>query len=370
MSYWKGALNDFRVNQQDMVKVRTQAMELAKEFDKLLRLYEKQDLANVGLRETLKQVRREKEMKEKQVQLANRTIERLSVKQGMTEAQDAVKDAHIRRLETKVAAMRSSGELKAMCDDLEVSVEKLEQRLKVQEEQVEDAERRARDAEKENELLQRGIQIAADQLTKSQSRDTDDVSPSLLMAVAKGQNDAVLLSKELADARNTISDMQKALVSAKKHLNSQQDALMRWKEFEASQLKEKKMMQQDLESTQNQLQKALEEAKNGDAKYVDMKKKLTEMTSAYEIEKTRREAVEMKMESLLATTRETVVKATPTKPTGSSPVHKSVEQLCRSFESAQKQEPRRNKVVAIEAHTTSPPRTLFDLANMDIEFST
>lgn len=347
-------MNDFRVNQQDMVKLKAGAMELAKEFDTLLRLYEKQDLANMGLRETLKQLRREKEMKEKQVQLANRTIERLSVKQGMTEAQDAVKDAQIRRLETKVSAMRSSAELKSMCDELEMSVKNLEQQVKVQEERVEEAERRARDAEQENEMLKRAIQIASDELTKCQAHGLDEVSPSLLLAVAKGQNEAVSLSKDLADAKNTIEDMEKALVSARKHLTSQHDALLRWKEFEASQLKEKKMMQEEFESVTKQLHEAIEASKHGNTIQLELKKKLTEMTSAYEIEKTSREAAEKKLESIQASedcTRQ-----------------KSVKQIRKSFESAMKK-PQEN-VVSIEASAAGPPRTLFDLAAMDIEFST
>lgn len=361
MSYWKSALNDFRVNHHDMVKLKTGAMELAKEFDTLLRLYEKQDLANIGLRETLKQVRREKDMKEKQVQLANRTIERLSVKQGMTEAQDAVKDAHIRRLETKVATMRSSGELKRMCDELEVSVKKLEEQLKAQEEQMEEAGRRARDAERENEMLKRGIQIASDQLTAA--RGSDEVSPSLLLAVAKGQNEAVSLSKELADAKNTIEDMEKALLTARKHLTSQHDALLRWKEFEASQLKEKKTMQEELEAAQNAFHKVKEETKHAETAHLEMKKKLTEMTSAYEVEKTRREAAEKKLESLLSTHQP----SNPSeKETCDTP--KSVEQLKKQFESNTQDT---EKVVSIEARASGPARTLFDLATMDIStFST
>jgi len=361
MSYWKTALNDFRVNHHDMVKLKTSAMELAKEFDTLLRLYEKQDLANMGLRETLKQVRREKDMKEKQVQLANRTIERLSVKQGMTEAQDAVKDAQIRRLETKVTTMQSSGELKRMCEDLEVSVKKLEEQLKVQEEEMEEAEGRARDAEQENEMLKRGIQIASDQLTAC--RGSDESSPSLLMAIAKGQNEAVSLSKELADAKNRIEDMEKALVTARKHLTSQHDALLRWKEFEASQLKEKKSMQQELEDAQNRLNEVTEKSKHAETAQSEMKKKLTEMTSKYEIEKTRREAAEKKLEESLSLSRQQpshhVEKEVRDAPN-------SVKQLRKSFESNTKDT---EKVVSIEARASGPARTLFDLATMDIEFS-
>lgn len=364
LSYWKGALNDFKVNQQDVIKLKTGAIELAKEFDKLLKLYEKQDLSNMGLRETLKQVRREKELKEKQVQLANRTIERLSVKQGVTEAQDAVKDAQIRRLETKVASMRSSGELKAMCNDLEVSVQQLEQQLKVQEERIEDAERRARDAENENALLKRGIQIAADELTKSQhpGRKGEDVSSSLLLAVAKGQNEAVSLSKELADAKNKIAEMEEALLSARKHLTSQHDALMRWKEFEASQLKERTNVQQELDSIREEMHRATQRAKTADAAQDDMKKKITQMTSAYEMEKTRREAAEEKLASALS-------KHEVDQCVENNAMRKSVEQIRKSFEYTPKQATPGRKVITIEARAQAPPKTLFDLATMDIDFS-
>eukprot|EP00889_Picochlorum_renovo_P006256 jgi/Picre1/33286/NNA_008610.t1 len=296
MSYWKCALNDFKVNQQDIVKVKKGAMDLAKEFEKMLKMYEKQELSNIELREKLKRVRQEKEMKEKQVKLANRTIERLSVKQGATEAEDAVKDAQIRRMERRLAALKSSTDLKQMCDDLEVRVRSLEQDVRIQEQKADDAEKRARDAEREVALLQRGIQVAAEQMTKSSG---SDVSSSMLLAVAKGQEEAVSLSKKLADAQEKLEDMSKALVSARKHLTSQHEALMRWKEWEAAEAKSRSSLQQELEDARAKLKQMTDESSKFNAAYADVKREASETKSALEMEKTLRIDLEKRMQEVL-----------------------------------------------------------------------
>ncbi|KAI8110217.1 hypothetical protein M9435_001896 [Picochlorum sp. BPE23] len=296
MSYWKCALNDFKVNQQDIVKVKKGAMDLAKEFEKMLKMYEKQELSNIELREKLKRVRQEKEMKEKQVKLANRTIERLSVKQGATEAEDAVKDAQIRRMERRLAALKSSADLKQMCDDLEVRVRSLEQDVRIQEQKADDAEKRARDAEREVALLQRGIQVAAEQMTKSSG---SDVSSSMLLAVAKGQEEAVSLSKKLADSQEKLEDMSKALVSARKHLTSQHEALMRWKEWEAAEAKSRLSLQQELDDARAKLKQMADESSKFNAAYADVKKEASETKSALEMEKTLRIDLEKRMQGVL-----------------------------------------------------------------------
>ena len=408
LSYWKSALNDFTVNQQDLVKVRKGAMDLAKEFDRLLKMYEKQELANVGLRETLKKVRQEKDLKEKQVQLANRTIERLCVKQGSTEAEDAVKDAHIRRLETQLATMRSSGELKAMCEELEVRVRGLEQDVCVQEEKTDDAERRAREAEKECELMKRSLQIAAEQMTKGGSGG--DVSSSLLLAVAKGQEEAVSLSKELADAKNRMDEMEGALVAARKHLKSQHEALLRWKEFEASQLKSKNALEQEVAVLQEKVGRMTEQSKKFNVSYQDLKNKLTEASGRLEMEKTLREEVERKLEDALrAKSPErsgmpsySLGEAGSPKPAPSTidriekeihdvqsevpSVSRNFAELRQSFENKTTRE-QRGTVIQVDARATTvapeamplpsnieeyrvggEKHTLFDLANMDVEF--
>lgn len=411
LSYWKSALNDFTVNQQDMVKVRKSAMDLAKEFDRLLKMYEKQELSNVGLRETLKKVRQEKDLKEKQVQLANRTIERLCVKQGTTEAEDAVKDAHIRRLETKLAAMRSSGELKTMCEELEVRVRGLEQDVQLQQEKTDAAERRAREAEKECELIKRSLQIAAEQMTKGGSGG--DVSSSLLLAVAKGQEEAVSLSKELADAKNKMDEMESALVAARNHLKSQHEALLRWKEFEASQLKSKNALEQEVAMLQEKVGRMSEQSQTFNASYQDLKNKLTETSGRLEMEKTLREEAEKKLEDTLSCIRakspERHDKPRSSQGEAASPkrapttidkiekeihdvqsevpsVSRNFEELRMSFENKTTRE-QRGTVIQVDARATTvapdampPPsdikefrvggekHTLFDLANMDVEF--
>ena len=296
LSYWKCALNDFKVNQQDIVKVKKGAMDLAKEFEKMLKMYEKQELSNIELREKLKRVRQEKEMKEKQVKLANRTIERLSVKQGATEAEDAAKDAQIRRMERKLAALKSSADLKQMCDDLELRVRSLEQDVRIQEQKADDAEKKARDAEREVALLQRGIQVAAEQMTKSSGCD---VSSSMLLAVAKGQEEAVALSKNLADSQEKLEDMSKALVSARKHLTSQHEALMRWKEWEAAEAKRRLSLQQELDDAQAKLKQMTDESSKFNAAYADVKREVSETKSALEMEKTLRIDLEKRMQEVL-----------------------------------------------------------------------
>lgn len=208
------------MDQTNIVKVKRNALHLAKDFERLLKLYEKQESVNDGLREKLRQLRQQKEQKEKQVQLANRTIERLTVKRGDAEAQDAAKDSYIRRLEAKVFGMKTHEELELACREMEEKIEKLEQEVKNQEARAEQAEKRNADAEKESLYLKRGIQLAAEQLTKSSGKD---VSSSMLLAVAHGQEEAISLARELAEAKEKSDGMEVALKAAREHLTSQHE---------------------------------------------------------------------------------------------------------------------------------------------------
>ena len=91
---------------------------MSRHIDKLIDLYEKESLKTLTLRETVRKLRQEKALKERQVQLANRTIERLAVDRGTAEAQDATKDACIRRLETQVAILGKKGDLNQDAEEM------------------------------------------------------------------------------------------------------------------------------------------------------------------------------------------------------------------------------------------------------------
>ena len=72
----------------------------------------------------------------------------------------------------------------------------------------------------ESELLKRGIKIAAEQLTSSSG---SEVSSEMLLAVARGQEEAASLAEQLADAREKADDLSTALLAARNHLKSQHE---------------------------------------------------------------------------------------------------------------------------------------------------
>lgn len=213
-------LRDYSLEQRDAQALRKAAKSMAQDFERLLKLYEKQDISNADLREKVKRLRQEKEAKDKQVDLAHRTIERLTVGKGEIEAKDAAKESYIKHLESKMVSTKNIKELESAREALESKVLLLEHDVRVKEQLAMEAENKAVAVNEESELLKRGIKIAAEQLTSSSG---SEVSSEMLLAVARGQEEAASLAEQLADAREKADDLSTALLAAKNHLKSQHE---------------------------------------------------------------------------------------------------------------------------------------------------
>jgi len=213
-------LRDYSLEQRDAQALRKAAKSMAQDFERLLKLYEKQDISNADLREKVKRLRQEKEAKDKQVDLAHRTIERLTVGKGEIEAKDAAKESYIKHLESKMVSTKNIKELESAREALESKVLLLEHDVRVKEQLAMEAENKAVAVNEESELLKRGIKIAAEQLTSSSG---SEVSSEMLLAVARGQEEAASLAEQLADAREKADDLSTALLAARNHLKSQHE---------------------------------------------------------------------------------------------------------------------------------------------------
>lgn len=236
----------------------------------LLKLYERQETIIADLRAKLRLLRKDVETKDKQVELAHRTIERLSVDKNGLEAGDAAKKTYIRQLESRVAGMKGTTELREVCGEMQAEIQKLRAQLKLAEEKTTAAEAAAEAQQAEMQLLQRGLQLAAEQLAKSVG---SDVPANLFINAAEGQSQAVELSAQLAESQAQLDEMATALTAARAHLQTQHEALQQWQQWEAKQTQEnaerdgafmverksKEMLQRQVEALRSSAQEAQRE---------------------------------------------------------------------------------------------------------------
>ena len=200
-----------------------------------MKLYERQETVIADLRGKLRLLRKDADSKDKQVELAHRTIERLSVEKNGLEAGDAAKKTYIRQLESRVTGMKGTTELRELCGEMQAEIQKLRAQLQLAEEKATAAEASMAAHQAETNLLQRGLQLAAEQLAKSTG---NDISTTLLMNAAEGQNEAVELSSQLAESQAQIDEMAAALTAARAHLQTQHEALQQWQQWESKQTEE------------------------------------------------------------------------------------------------------------------------------------
>ena len=183
----------------------------------------------------MKHVRQQAAAKDKQLDLAHRTIQRIAVDKNGLEVDDAAKKSYIRQLESRVAGMKSSADLYQLCAELQVEIQSLKDAMQYAEEKASIAEQASVQHQGEAEFLRRGIQLAAEQLARSTGTD---ITAAMLMSVAQGQSEAIELSSQLAEYQAQIDEMASALTAARSHLQMQHDALQQWQEWETSQTKQ------------------------------------------------------------------------------------------------------------------------------------
>ena len=262
----------------------------------LLKLYERQEIVIADLRSKLRQQRHDATTKDKQLELAHRTIERLAVDKNGLEAGDAAKKSYIRQLESRVVSTQGSVELQALCNTLQADLESLRAQITQAEDDAAVSNEKKSQAEEETRFLRRGIQLAAEQLSKSTGNA--DISATLLMAVARGQNEAAELSSQLAESQAQMEEMTTALSSARAHLQTQYEALKSWKEWEVQQT-------QQLMETE-ELLKAEKKAHNEVRRHVDAwqgtaaeaRRERDAARHRLEVEKTARQEAESKVHAL------------------------------------------------------------------------
>ena len=283
---------------------------MSRHIDKLITLYEKESLKTLTLRETVRKLRQEKALKERQVQLANRTIERLAVDRGTAEAQDAAKDACIRRLQTQVAVLGKKGDLNETAEEMSCElaerVVRLEMQMAACKAERDDFEKRTRDLEEENKKLKRAVQVASEVklAAKGVVEEREALHKAnndrLLLAVAKAQEEAVGLAKELATSKNETETMETALKKARDHLQKQHEALQRWKEYESSHAKKERSLIEEVEGLKSVVCGVETERKERRA----LEEKVREMVGQLEVERTRRMEAEAHIKVMMEDARE------------------------------------------------------------------
>ena len=274
---------------------------MSRHIDRLIDLYEKESLKTLTLRETVRKLRQEKALKERQVQLANRTIERLAVDRGTTEAQDATKDACIRRLQTQVAVLGKKGDLNQTAEEMSCEMAERVVRLELEvgscKAERDAFEKRVRDLEEENRKLARAVQVSSEvKLAATGAVEEREAlhkanNDKLLLAVAKAQEEAIGLAKELAVAKNDTETMEAALKKARDHLQKQHEALQRWKEYESSHAKKERSLVEEIET----LKVTMGEMKGEQRERRALEERVRELVGRLEVEKTQRLEAEARL---------------------------------------------------------------------------
>ncbi|KAI7842691.1 hypothetical protein COHA_003622 [Chlorella ohadii] len=206
----------------ELLQLRRKAAAMSADFAKLLGTHERTEAAVVDLRQKVRQLREELGAKDKGLELARRTIERLSSKKAGLESAAAGTQAYVRKLEARLLSVRHAAELEQRCAQLKGQLERQELALVAAEERATAAEAALHKSQLDVACLKRGLELAAEQLTRSAGAE---VPGTLLRAVARGQEEALGLSGQLSDARQQVSTLAAALEQARAHLEAQQTAL-------------------------------------------------------------------------------------------------------------------------------------------------
>lgn len=264
-------------------------------FQNLLKLHERQETVVADLRAKLRHLRRDATTKDKKLELAHRTIERLSVDKHGLEAGDAAKKTYIRQLECRVSGMKSTSELELMCGQLQAEIQSLRSQIQISKEKAVAAEEAAAQHQSETLFLRRGIQLAAEQLARSSGTD---ISASLLMAVAQGQNEAVELSSQLAESQGQVDEMAGALTAARAHLQAQHDALKQWQSWETSQSQQATEREAALKSANEVSKRLLQQVETLQAALNEARRERDAARHRLELEKTARQDSEERTRGL------------------------------------------------------------------------
>lgn len=264
-------------------------------FQNLLKLHERQETVVADLRAKLRHLRQDATTKDKKLELAHRTIERLSVDKHGLESGDAAKKSYIRQLEYRVSGMKSTSELELMCGQLQAEIQALRSQLQISEEKAVASEEAAAQHQAETLFLRRGIQLAAEQLARSSGTD---ISASLLMAVAQGQNEAVELSSQLAESQGQVDEMAGALTAARTHLQAQHDALKQWQQWEVTQSEQARERDEALKTANEVSKKLLQQVETLQAAVHDARRERDAARHRLELEKTARQDSEERTRGL------------------------------------------------------------------------
>jgi hypothetical protein len=264
-------------------------------FQNLLKLHERQETVVADLRAKLRHLRQDATTKDKKLELAHRTIERLSVDKHGLEAGDAAKKTYIRQLESRVTGMKSTSELELFCGQLQAEIQSLRSQIQISQEKANAAEDLAAEHQAETQYLRRGIQLAAEQLARSSGAD---ISASMLLAVAQGQNEAVELSSQLAEAQGQVDEMAGALTAARTHLQAQHDALKQWQRWETTQSQQAAEREEALKTANEVSKRLIQQVEMLQAAVHEARRERDAARHGLELEKTARQDSEERTRGL------------------------------------------------------------------------
>eukprot|EP00884_Botryococcus_braunii_P006762 jgi/Botrbrau1/16087/Bobra.7_2s0056.1 len=181
------------------------------------------------LRGIVRALRTQLQAKQKQLDLAERTLERLSAERCTSDAEAASGRACIRKLEAKLAVARDLSGLQLRCSHYQLKLRQALDRERAMESRRADAEEEAERTCEEAAALRKALEIHVEDF---RGRTGADVHSQLLYGITKGREEAVKLKKEVVDERERAARLQDALAEAQREIDDLK-AMVEWHEERA-----------------------------------------------------------------------------------------------------------------------------------------
>lgn len=196
---------------------------MEKEISGLVTYRNKDQDERDNLRQKLRVTRQELDHSNRQLLLAQKTIDRLSSDRSTIEATVTADKEQLRKLEAKLVTARPVGGAGAALAAAQEEASQLHKALEHTQKRMEDAERECERYKQENSALLTGIEIAAEELTR---RSGTDISARLLEGIGRAKDEASRTQSCLESSKQKEVHVREALEQARRMLESQHETLV------------------------------------------------------------------------------------------------------------------------------------------------
>ncbi|WIA35697.1 hypothetical protein OEZ86_004103 [Tetradesmus obliquus] len=198
--------------------LQKQLQEAARDRQDLAKRYEAKDQKCNELRDKLKVTKAALSSKERELDMAQRLLQKLGQEKGQLRDEVAESKVYTRKLEARLDELKGQADLSSKLQVAKGKAHDLQQQLVTATAELEAARQVVQQRDKEVDRLNRALDIRASEL--SQEAGGADIPAQLLHSLAESREESLALAKQLAAAK---SDVHKLRASAAR-LNSRVEA--------------------------------------------------------------------------------------------------------------------------------------------------